>query len=368
MNHNSFKIYHQSKDKKLNSKVLISLYSFMKKLRICEDQIEKEYHPNDQMKCPIHFCTGQEAVPASLYKLVKKDDYLFSHHRSHGYYLSKGSPIKRLFAELYGKKSGANSGLAGSQDISFPEKKFFSGAILAGAASIAVGTALALKKDKKKNVVITGFGESATDQGIFWESLNYAGLKKLPILFICENNIYSTYSPQKERQSGKSISERAKTFNVSSKSIFGNDVCLVYKEIEEALHKIRNNKGPFLLETFTYRYSSHVGPLSDDFNGYRSLKEIENWRKKCPILLLERFLIKKKLLNHKKISKIDKQIKGEIKNCFDFAKKSKFPHFNNWKDLNLFNEKKRTTSKRLLPTLKPKKLDLNQKIVLPKGY
>ena len=320
------------------------------------------------MRCPVHFCTGQEAVPASLYKLIKKNDFLFSHHRSHGYYLSKGAPLKRLFAELYGKKNGANSGLAGSQDISFPEKKFFSGAILAGAASIAVGTALALKKNNKKNVVVTGFGESATDQGIFWESLNYAGLKNLPILFICENNIYSTYSPQKERQSGKGISERAKTFNVSSKSIFGNDVCLVYKEIKEALKKIRNDKGPFLLETFTYRYSGHVGPLSDDFNGYRTIKEMKNWKKKCPILLLERFLIKKKILNDKKILKINKKIKKEIKSCFQFAKKSKFPNFKSWEDLNLLNEKNKKVSKKLLPSLKPKKLDLNQKIELPKGY
>ena len=137
------------KELKLNSisKILcLKLYKFMQRLRICEEELEKEYHPNDEMRCPVHFCTGQEVVPASLNILLKKNDFLFSHHRSHGYYLSKNAPMKKLFAEIYGKETGANSGIAGSQDISYPENKFYSGAILAGAASIAVGTAIALKK------------------------------------------------------------------------------------------------------------------------------------------------------------------------------------------------------------------------------
>ena len=125
MKHNSFNIYYQSKDKKLNSKVLRDLYSFMKKLRICEDQIEEEYHPKDQMRCPVHFCTGQEAVPASLYKLIKKNDFLFSHHRSHGYYLSKGAPLKRLFAELYGKKKWCEFRFSRISRYFFSRKKIF---------------------------------------------------------------------------------------------------------------------------------------------------------------------------------------------------------------------------------------------------
>src|SRR5438132_7166408 len=110
-----------------------SLYRFMLRLRLCEEALAREYHPADEMRCPVHFCIGQEAVPAALSVLLRKDDYLFCHHRSHGYYLSKGAPMDALFAELYGKHTGANGGLAGSQDISFPSRKFFSGAILAGA-------------------------------------------------------------------------------------------------------------------------------------------------------------------------------------------------------------------------------------------
>ena len=140
----------------------------MLSLRIYEEEIEERYHPEDEMKCPVHFCTGQEAVPTALYDLLKKNDYLYSHHRSHGYYLAKKCPLGKLISELYGRVGGANSGLAGSQDISYKENNFFSGAILAGSIGIAVGTALNFKlKKNNKNIVFTGFGDGATDQGFF---------------------------------------------------------------------------------------------------------------------------------------------------------------------------------------------------------
>ena len=358
------------KELKLNSmsKILcLKLYKFMQRLRICEEELEKEYHPNDEMRCPVHFCTGQEVVPASLNILLKKNDFLFSHHRSHGYYLSKNAPMKKLFAEIYGKETGANSGIAGSQDISYPENKFYSGAILAGAASIAVGTAIALKKNKKNNqVVITGFGESATDQGIFWESLNYAALKKLPIIFVCENNNYSTYSPQHERQSGESISKRAKAFGVNSKSIFGNHVAEVFSELKKVVSMTRKGKGPFLLETFTYRYSGHVGPLSDDFQGYRTKKEISFWKKNDPIKIFQEALYKKKYLNTRKDSLIKKEIYREIKDSFKFAKNSKFPKPGSWLALNIST--KSSSADKILKNIKQKRFDEKQKVILPKGY
>ena len=196
------KKYNQLSFKNISKKILIKLYSFMKELRICEQRLAKEYHPADEMRCPVHFCEGQEAAPAALNSLLKKNDYLFSHHRSHGYYLSKNAPLNKLFAEIYGKKTGANGGIAGSQDISFKEKNFFSGAILAGAVAISVGVAMALKLNKNNSkIVVAGFGEAATDEGVFWESLNYAALKKLPVIFVCENNKYGVFSPQKKKTS-----------------------------------------------------------------------------------------------------------------------------------------------------------------------
>ena len=132
-------------------------------------------------------------------KLPYLEDSIYSHHRSHGYYLSKKSPLNGLVSELYGKSSGANGGLAGSQDISFVKNNFFSGAILAGAIGISIGNAFAQQLDSKRDITVVGFGESACDVGLFWESINYAFLKKLPILFICENNNYSVFSPQKKK-------------------------------------------------------------------------------------------------------------------------------------------------------------------------
>ena len=351
----------------LNKNLCIKLYKLMFRIRLCEELLEKEYHPADEMKCPVHFCTGEEAVPASLSILLNKKDHLFSHHRSHGYYLAKNAPMKQLFAELYGKVTGANSGIAGSQDISYPQKNFYSGAILSGATSIAVGTAMALKmRNKNKNIVVAGFGDAATDEGAFWESLNYASLKKLPIIFVCENNNYSTFSPQKNRQSGLSISQKAKSFGVDSKSIFGNDISLVYKNLKDQVLKTRSGGGPFLLETFTYRYSGHVGPLSDEFKGYRTQKELRFWKDNCAIKLLEISLKKSNIINNVKIKKIKKDILKEIKDSFKFAKKSKFPKLKNWNFLNYAS--KSPVAEKLLKRADSKKYDSKQKIILPKGY
>ena len=142
--------YKRTKLNKIKKRDILNIYFFMQRLRICEESLENEYHPADEMRCPVHFCVGQEAVPAVLSQVIKKKDYLFSHHRTHGYFLSKGIKMRELFAELYGKETGSSGGLSGSMDISSPKDNFFSGAILAGAASIAMGVAMNLKMSKIK--------------------------------------------------------------------------------------------------------------------------------------------------------------------------------------------------------------------------
>ena len=193
--------------------------------------------------------------------------------------------MRELFAEIYGKETGSSGGLSGSMDISSPKDNFFSGAILAGAASIATGVAMNLKMSKRKGtVVFAGLGDGATEEGIFWETLNYAGLQKLPIIFICENNNYSTFSPQKKRQSGSSISSRAKSFGVNSYQVLGSDVCGIYQVLNKITKNARKGIGPFLIEIFTYRFSSHVGTNEEEKHIiYRSKKEVSFWLDKCPI-------------------------------------------------------------------------------------
>ena len=313
------------------SKLKISqLLYFMIRLRNIEIQLSEEYHPADEIRCPVHFCIGQEAMPAAISENINDKDYIFSHHRSHGYYFAKHAPIKPFFAELYGKQTGTNMGLAGSQDISYSKKNFFSGAILGGAISISIGTALALKLNKKKNIVYSCFGESATDQGVFWESINYASLEKLPILFICENNNYSVFSPQRKRQAGDSIASKAKSFGIESIQINGNDSLECYLQIKKIKNKILNKKQPFLIEAFTSRWSGHYGPGNDDIIGYRDDGELNYWKKNCPI---------KKLKNEFEISdkfEADCYNKSsiEIKRAFKFAKKSKFMNDYDWTHLN----------------------------------
>ncbi len=350
----------------IESSICLDLYYFMKRLRMTEEALAKEYHPADEMRCPVHFCIGQEVAPAALNKIMKNDDYLFSHHRSHGYYLAKNAPIEKMFAELYGKQTGSNGGIAGSQDISFQQKNFYSGAILAGAIAVAIGTALSLKYRGSEQNVFVGFGESATDEGIFWEAINYSVLKKLPIIFVCENNNYSVYSPQRKRQAGKSISNKVKSFGVNSDVIFGNDVTLAYKKIFEASEISRSESQPYFLEMITSRWSAHYGPENDDNIGYRDKGELDFWMRNCPIKLLRNELIKNKILDTDIEQKTIEKYQNEINKSFEFAKSSPFPNFNGWDNLNY--SKETPLSDKLLEENEDPNKYVSGGLTTPKGY
>ena len=285
--------------------IFTNIYKFMFRLRKIEMKIKKEYHPRDLMRCPIHFCIGQEAVPSVLNAIIKKNDYLFSHHRSHGYYFAKGCGLKEMISELHGKSTGANGGFAGSQDISNYKKNFYAGAILSGSIGIAIGTAFAIKYKKINSKVIVAFGEGAIDQGIFWEAINFASLYNLPILFLCENNLYATYSKLKDRVSNFNICEKVSSFGVKSKQVFGNDAIEIYKEIKSEYNNLRNS--PFFFEFLTYRISSHVGPENDSLN-YRNHREMNKWINLCPIKNLK----SKLKLSKKNTQFLNKRIDTEI--------------------------------------------------------
>ena len=317
--------------------ICLALFKQMMRLRRMEEALIQEYHPADEMRCPIHFCIGQEAVPAALSLLIEADDYLLSHHRSHGYYFAKGAPLRELFAEIYGKETGANGGRAGSQDISHHSSKFYSGAILSGAVSIAAGAAYGLQLSESRNISVCGFGEGATDEGAFWEAANYAGARKLPMLFVCENNRYATYSDQLKRQATDNITERIATFGVRSRRIFGNDAVRAYSALREEFERIRRGDGPALIEAYTYRWNSHVGPEDDGINNYRPDSEMQFWRDNCPISLLEEKLEAAGLIDANARTNLGAEIAMEMESYFRFAKESPFPddidwHAANWDD------------------------------------
>lgn len=314
--------------------LLLKLFHQMLRLRRMEEALLAEYHPADEMRCPVHFCIGQESLPAALSQVVEAEDYVFSHHRSHGYYFAKGAPLRELFAEIYGKETGANGGKAGSQDISHHASRFYSGAILSGAVSLAVGAAFGLQLKGSRNISVSGFGEGATDEGAFWEAVNYAGAKKLPLLLVCENNRYATYSDQLKRQAADNIGERVATFGVRTRRIFGNDVVKAWRTLREEVELIRSGRGPALVEAYTYRWNSHVGPEDDGANNYRAPAEMQFWKGNCPISLLEERLVAGGLLGPAERTVLEEDVAAEIAANFAFAKQSPFPSEADWDAMN----------------------------------
>jgi TPP-dependent pyruvate/acetoin dehydrogenase alpha subunit len=337
---------------------LHALHHQMVRLRRCEEALMLEYRVAAEMRCPVHFTLGQEAVPAALSLLIKRDDYLFSHHRCHGYFLAKGAPMSALVAELFGRSTGANGGLAGSQEISMPSHNFHSGAILTGASSIATGTAMAFQFRKEPRIAVAGFGEAATEEGIFWEAVSFAAVRKLPLVYVCENNRYSMYSPQLRRQPADDISARVAAFGFRTFTLFGNDVTAAHRALAEAVAHARAGKGPCFLEFYTYRWNAHVGPESDDIFGYRPAAELEFWKSNCPIALFEEKLAAAGLLQPERqqamIGKIDEEIAG----AFRFARSSPFPQNVDLAPLNLSATSPLAES--LLPTSMHGEFDENQ--------
>ncbi|OAI53257.1 hypothetical protein AYO44_04300 [Planctomycetaceae bacterium SCGC AG-212-F19] len=322
----------------LNPDLVRRLYRFMLRLRRCEEMLIEQYRLANEMRCPVHFCVGQEAAPAAVEALARPDDYLFCHHRSHGYFLAKHPSMRPLFAELFGRQTGANGGLAGSQEISLPEAHFYSGAILTGAVAIGVGTALALHMQRQEAVVFCGFGEGATDEGVFWEAVNLAALRKLPVLFVCENNGYSAFSPQGKRQAGDQLWRRVAAFGVAAEAVFGNDVSEVYRRLAAAVERTRNGTGPYFLETQTYRWNAHVGPESDDDVGYRPEPEIAVWKGLCPLRRLEANLRRAGQLDDVGKAQLLAVIDQEIQDALAYARNSPFPAPTDWNRLNYSQE------------------------------
>jgi pyruvate dehydrogenase E1 component alpha subunit len=214
------------------------------------------------------------------------------------------------------------------------ETRFYSGAILAGALSIAVGTAFGIKHQGLPGVAISGCGEGATDEGAFWEAANYAGRMRLPLLIVIENNRYATFSDQLKRQAEDNICERVRTFGVRATKIFGNDAVLAHRTLREELERLRRGEGPALVEAYTFRWNSHVGPEDDGFNAYRSSEEMKFWKDNCPIELLGAGLRAAGSLTAAQEAAGEKEIAVEIAANFKFAKESPFPRDTHWARMN----------------------------------
>lgn len=311
------------------SKELISkLFRGMLRIRLVEESLVEPILKG-AIKCPVHLYSGEEAVAVGLCANLKSADYIFGNHRSHGHYLAKGGDMGKMIAEIYGKDSGCSRGRGGSMHLIDPENGVLGIVpIVAGTISLALGAALASKIRKDDRVTVTFFGDGATGEGVLYESLNFAALEKLPLIFACENNLYSTHLPIKEIRVNENISESAIPFGIKSVRVDGNNVLDVLEASRLAVKQCRDGEGPVFIEFLTYRFRGHVGP-DDNIQGshtdIRPKDEIAAWLKRDPISNLKDFMITEMNFNEYEISDIHNDVNKEIKIATDFALVSDYP-------------------------------------------
>jgi pyruvate dehydrogenase E1 component alpha subunit len=309
----------------LSKDTLIGLYRTMLRIRLFEEKIV-ELYPAQEMMTPVHLYIGQEAVAAGVISNLKKKDYIFSNHRSHGHCIAKGSDFKGIMAELYGKKTGCSKGKGGSMHLVDVERGILGTTAIVGAGiPMAVGTALASQMKGDGLVTVAFFGDGAADEGVFHESLNFASLKKLPVVFVCENNFYATNSPLKARHSTCHIAGSSPAYNMPGVCVDGNDPVRVYNEAEGAVKRARRGDGPTLIEANTYRWKGHVGPETDFEKGSRPKKELLEWMERCPIKSFEELLKKGSVMSEEDMAREKRDIERELDEAVDFAKKSPWP-------------------------------------------
>jgi acetoin:2,6-dichlorophenolindophenol oxidoreductase subunit alpha len=304
---------------------LQALYGTMLLIRRFEEKIIEVY-PEQDMKSPVHLCIGEEAIAAGVCANLHREDYAFSTHRSHGHCLAKGAEPKRLYAEFYGRVTGCCRGKGGSMHPAFPEIGILgTSAIVGGGIPLAVGTALASKLRNDGRVSVTFFGDGAVDEGAFHESMNFASLKKLPVIFVCENNFYAVNSPLSARQPHLDIHKRAESYGMPGAEVAGDDVLSIYREAKKAVQLAREGGGPTLIECKTYRWRGHVGPECDYQKGCRPKDELENWMAKCPVGDLKNMLIEKGFVSEDWCRSLLRDTDALLDKALEFGKGSPFP-------------------------------------------
>ena len=308
----------------LSGSIKKKLLTVMLCIRRTEEVIASVY-PQNHMRTPTHLSIGQEAVAAGVCLALGKDDTVFSSHRNHAHYLAKGGSLEALFGELCGRVTGCNKGRVGSAHVSDSAIGLFASPILASMIPVAVGTAFSFAMDSTGQVAVAFFGDAAIEEGVFAESLNFAILHKLPVLFVCENNLYSTHAHIRTRQPSSPIIERVKIPELKALQVDGNDVLKVYLTVRELVEECRHGKGPVFLECLTYRIREHVGPYFDYDKGYRTKKEVDGWIKKCPISRLQNHLTANNVMAQEDIDALARKMETQAMEAYQKALQSPWP-------------------------------------------
>ena len=296
----------------------------MLRIRTFEERLAEAIEQGE-VKTPCHLCIGQEAIATGVCAALQKSDYVWGGHRSHGHYIAKGGELRTLMAEIYGKSTGCSHGRGGSMHLFAAEVGILGTVPLVGATiPLAVGAALASKMRANGNVSVPFFGDGAAEEGHFHESLNLAALFQLPVVFVCENNFYSSHMPLLNRRAADNIPESAGAHAVPSARVDGNDAILVYRAAAEAVALAREGGGPTLLECRTYRWRGHVGPSWDLDVGVKRSDELKEWLPRDPVLRM-RCELNNRGVGSEPMQQLEEEICAEVENALDFARQSPCP-------------------------------------------
>jgi pyruvate dehydrogenase E1 component alpha subunit len=301
---------------------LIEMHRKMLEIRFFEEKVFELYAQN-LVPGTIHLYLGEEAVAVGVCSTLRRDDYITSTHRGHGHCIAKGAELKRTMAEILGKKTGYCKGKGGSMHIAdFNIGMLGATAVVGAGLPIAVGAGLSVKLRGTDQVVACFFGEGASNQGTFHESINLASVWKLPVIFVCENNLYAMGTRQSRVMNIENIADRAVGYGIPGLVVDGNDVLAVYEATQKAVERARKGEGPTLIECKTYRQKGHsrVDPAK-----YRPKEEVEEWLAKDPIKRFKEKLLQTNTLTEAEIQRIEKEVLGEIEEAVKFATESPYP-------------------------------------------
>ena len=300
------------------------LYEQMLKIRIFEEHVNQLYL-TAKMPGLAHLYIGEEAIAVGVCQALRRDDYITSTHRGHGHCLAKGASVDRMFAELLGKAAGYCHGKGGSMHIADQDTgNLGANAIVGGSAGIATGSAMSSKMRGTDQVTVCFFGDGALGQGALYEVMNMASLWKLPIIYLCENNLYNEYTHYSETTAGE-IVNRAKAFGIPAEQVDGQDIRIIYATAQRMVARARRGEGPSFMLCDTYRYHGHhVGDIQRAY--YRTKEEEEHWKtNRDPLLLLEAWLIEQKMADSQTFKQIEQQVQAEIEAGEQFALDAPYP-------------------------------------------
>lgn len=306
----------------LTREKLVEMYEKLVEIRFFEDKVFELYGQN-LVPGTIHLYAGEEAVAVGACSALERTDYITSTHRGHGHCIAKGADLKRTMAEILGKKIGYCKGKGGSMHIAdFSIGMLGATAVVGAGLPIAVGAGLSAKLRKTDQVVICFFGEGASNQGTFHESLNMASAWKLPVVFVCENNLYAMGTRQSRIMNVADVAKRAVAYGISGKSVDGNDVIAVYEATRDAVEFARKGEGPTLIECKTYRRRGHsrVDPAR-----YRPKEEVDEWLRRDPIKRFEDYLLQNDVLTEEELQSVKAQVADRIDDAVKFALESPYP-------------------------------------------